>query len=120
MTTHGQGSRIATSELPEVITNYLAAHQAREIDTAIGYYTEDATVIDENTTYRGLQEISAWLRRSASEYTYTIELTGAQRIDDDHYVASHHLAGDFPGGVVDLRFLFTLHSGRIAHLAIEP
>jgi hypothetical protein len=38
----------------------------------------------------------------------------AQRVDDDHYVAVHHLEGDFPGGVADLRFRFTLRDGHIA------
>jgi hypothetical protein len=37
-----------------------------------------------------------------------------------HYVAVHHLEGDFPGGVVDLRFRFTLREGRIAELVIKP
>jgi ketosteroid isomerase-like protein len=111
---------IAPAQLPETITSYLTAHQARELDTAIGCYTADATVVDEGNTYRGPDEIRGWLERSASEYTYTIELTGAQRIDDDHYVAIHHLEGDFPGGVVDLRFQFTLREGRIAALTIEP
>jgi hypothetical protein len=35
-------------------------------------------------------------------------------------VAVHHLEGDFPGGVVDLRFRFTLREGRIAELVIKP
>ena len=106
--------------LPESIRTYLDAHQTREIDRAISMYTPDATVVDEGRTYRGHQEISEWLGRSATEYTYTIELTGAQRIDDRHFVAVHHLEGDFPGGVVDLRFQFTLADGLISALTIEP
>lgn len=120
MTTQDQDNTIATSQLPKVITSYLAAHQAHEIDTAISYYTDDATVIDEGKTYRGHQEISDWLHHSATEYTYTIELTDAQRIDANHYIALHHLEGNFPGGVVDLRYTFTLHGARIAYLTIEP
>jgi ketosteroid isomerase-like protein len=106
--------------LPETIRTYLTAHQARDIDLAVSSYTPDATVVDEGRTYRGHDEIRDWLGRSATEYTYTIELTGAQRIDDEHYVAIHHLEGDFPGGVVDLRFQFTLDDGRITALTIEP
>ena len=106
--------------LPEAIRTYLAAHQARDIDLATSSYTPGATVVDEGRAYRGHDEIRDWLGRSASEYTYTIELTGAQEIDDDHFVAIHHLEGDFPGGVVDLRFQFTLDGGRIAALTIEP
>ena len=67
----------------------------------------------------GHDEIRAWLARSASEYTYTIEMTGAEKIDDDHYDVTHHLEGDFPGGQVDLHFRFTLLHGRIARLVIE-
>ncbi|QUQ68580.1 nuclear transport factor 2 family protein [Kutzneria sp. CA-103260] len=111
---------IDTRELPQVITDYLAAHQARDLDPAIAGYTEDAVVVDEGNTYRGKRAIRDWLARSASEYTYTIELVAAQRVDDEHYVAVHHLEGDFPGGVVDLRFQFTLRDGLIAELVIEP
>jgi ketosteroid isomerase-like protein len=111
---------ITPSQLPESISRYLVAHEARDLDTAIGCYTDDATVIDEGNTYRGPQQIREWLATSASEFTYTIELTGARRVDDEHYVAIHHLEGNFPGGVVDLQFAFTLHDGRISQLTIAP
>ncbi|MFC0430645.1 nuclear transport factor 2 family protein [Kutzneria buriramensis] len=106
--------------LPQVITEYLAAHQARDLDPAVAGYTEDAVVVDEGKTYRGKQEIRDWLGRAGGEYTYTTELIATQRVDDEHYVAVHHLEGNFPGGVVDLRFRFTLRDGRIAELVIEP
>jgi hypothetical protein len=106
-------------ELPEVITSYLKAHQARDLDTAIGRYTDDASVTDEGRTYRGPNEIRAWLSRSASEFTYTIEMTGATKLGDDRYDVTHHLEGNFPGGSVDLHFRFTLCDGKIARLVIE-
>lgn len=109
-----------TDTLPAVITTYLTAHQARDLDPALAACTDDAVVTDEGRTHRGKQEIRAWLARSASEYTYTTTLVAAHRVDDDHYVAVHHLEGDFPGGVVDLRFRFTLAGDRIAELVIEP
>jgi len=111
---------IPPSQLPGLIRNYLLAHQARDLDTAVGYYVEDATVVDEGKTHSGRQQIRDWLAASASEYTYTIELTSARRIDDEHYVAIHHLEGNFPGGVVDLQFKFALRDGRIRQLTIEP
>ncbi len=106
--------------VPETITAYLAAHQARDVPAAISHYTADATVVDEGNAYRGPEEIAAWLSSAASEYTYTIELTGTEKLDEDHYVATHHLEGDFPGGVADLHFRFTLRDGKIAALTIEP
>jgi uncharacterized protein (TIGR02246 family) len=111
---------IDTRELPALITGYLAAHQARDLDAALACYTEDAVVTDEGHTHRGKREIRDWLARSASQYTYTTTLVAAHRVDDRHHVAVHHLEGDFPGGVVDLRFQFTSDGEHIAALVIEP
>lgn len=120
MTTSDPGYEISPERLPEAITTYLAAHRARDIDTAVGHYTDDATVVDEGNTYRGPGRIRDWLQHTAAEYTYTTTLTGAQKVDDEHYTATHRLEGDFPGGIVDLRFRFTLRDGRISGLTIEP
>jgi ketosteroid isomerase-like protein len=114
------GTEIAPDELPEAITTYLPAHRARDLDTAMAHYSADAAVTDEARTYRGTDQIRAWLATSATQYTYTVKLTGALRIDGDHYDARHHLEGNFPGGVADLHFRFTLRDGLIASLVIEP
>jgi ketosteroid isomerase-like protein len=107
---HGHGAKPA----------YLVAHQARDLDTAMAHYAPDATVTDEGHTYSGRDEIRTWLGSAASEFTYTIEFVAAREIDADHYVAVHHLEGDFPGGVADLQFRFTLGDGQIHRLVIEP
>jgi hypothetical protein len=117
-TAGGMGS-IPPNGLPEVITSYLEAHQVRDLDRAIERYTADASVTDEGRTYNGPDEIRAWLSRSASEFTYTIEMTGATKLCDDRYDVRHHLEGNFPGGTVDLHFRFTLRDGSIARLVIE-
>ncbi|MDQ0379905.1 nuclear transport factor 2 family protein [Amycolatopsis thermophila] len=109
-----------TIALPEVITSYLAAHSSRDTETALGRFTDDATVTDEGHIHRGPAEIRDWLQRAGGGYTYTTTLIATERVDDDHYVATHRLEGDFPGNVVDLRYRFTLREGRIAALVIEP
>jgi hypothetical protein len=106
-------------ELPQIVTSYLKAHKARDLDSAVRSYSPDATVTDEGRTYHGPEEIRAWLSRSASEYTYTIEMTGVTKLDDDHYDVMYHLEGDFPGGQVDLHFRFALRDGAIGQLVIE-
>jgi ketosteroid isomerase-like protein len=105
--------------LPRTITDYLTAHRTRDADTAITCFTNDAAVTDDGKTCNGTADIRTWLERSAGEYTYTTELIGAEKTDDEHYTAINHLEGDFPGGVVDLHFQFTLRDGRIASLVIE-
>jgi hypothetical protein len=111
---------IDPAELPEIITSYLKAHQVRDLDVAIQSYEPDAAVTDEGRTYNGHAEIRAWLSRSASEYTYTIEMTGASKLGEERYDVMHHLEGNFPGGTADLHFRFILRNGRIARLIIEP
>jgi len=110
---------IDQSELPEVITRYLSAHKAHDLDAAIECYTIDGSVTDEGRTYKGPQEIRAWLLRSASEFTYTIEVVGATKSSDAHFDVLHYLEGNFPGGTVDLHFRFVLREGKIAQLVIE-
>ncbi len=111
---------IDPAELPQTITSYLKAHQARDLDVAMQSYEPGAAVTDEGRTYNGHAEIRAWLSRSASQYTYTIEMTGASTLGDGRYDVMHHLEGNFPGGTADLHFRFTLRNGKIARLVIEP
>ncbi len=111
---------IQPTDLPAVVRDYLAAHLAGDADTALGSFRPDAVVVDDGHTYRGLAEIRAFLQDAGSEFTYTTQLTGAERIDDEHWVAVNHLEGDFPGGVADLRYRFTTVGGLVAELVIAP
>ena len=107
-------------ELPAVLAAHLAAHEARDVERELACYAEDATVTDEGRTHRGLAEIRAWLGRAAGEYTYTSELTAVRQDDARHWTAVRHLEGDFPGGVVDLNYRYTLEDDRITTLTIAP
>ena len=111
---------IDIADLPTTVREYLTAHTAGDTDAALAAFTADAEVTDEGVTHRGTEEIRRWLGKSSSEYTFTTELTGAERVDDEHWVAVSHLEGDFPGGVVDLRYRVTLRGDRIAALALAP
>jgi hypothetical protein len=118
---HDNQPRTSTPDaLPEVITRYLTAHRAHDTATAITAFTREATVIDDGHTYEGTEAIGEWLGRSATEFTYTSHLIGTQQTDTTHYIATHHLEGNFPGGTIDLRYRFTLRDGLIERLVIEP
>jgi ketosteroid isomerase-like protein len=113
-------STIHPSQLAATIRGYLAAHAARDADAAIGAFAPDAVVVDDGRTFTGTAEILDFLSRSATEFTFTTELIGAQRLDDETWVATNRLEGDFPGGVVELGYRFTLLGDRIAELVIAP
>jgi ketosteroid isomerase-like protein len=104
--------------LPKTIVRYLEARAARDADAALACCTDDVLVSDDGHTYRGRAAVGGWLTNAATEYSYTSELTAVTREDDNHVDALHHLEGDFPGGVADLHYRFTLRNGLIAELAI--
>lgn len=111
---------ISADRLPTTIREYLAAHAAGDTGTALRAFAPTAVVVDEGITYRGTEEIGTFLAKGGAEYTYTTTLVGAERTDDAHWVALNRLEGDFPGGVVDLRYRFTMDGDRVAELVIAP
>jgi len=120
MTTQNTESTTAWNALPGVVTTYLTAHRDRDVATAIAAFTADAAVTDEGHTFAGREAIGTWLGGAGSEYTFTTEFTGATVTDATHVDVIQHLEGDFPGGVVDLHYRFTLVGDSISRLVIEP
>ena len=109
---------IDPTELPATIRSYLVAHGARDTDAAFRAFSPDAVVVDDGRVFRGSDEVLEFLQNAGVEFSYTIELVGSERIDDDHWVVRNHLEGDFPGGVADLTYRFTMDGDRIAELVI--
>jgi ketosteroid isomerase-like protein len=108
------------SSAPSVITRYFAAQSARDFDTLLTFFADDAVLIDEGQTRRGANEIRAWRENVASAYEYTTQLVGLKATSEEQYVARVHLEGNFPGGTVDLRYRFTIHGDSIRRLEIAP
>jgi uncharacterized protein (TIGR02246 family) len=105
---------------PDVITRYFAAQAARDFDTLVTLFADDASVVDEGKTRRGTQEIRAWRENVASAYEYTTELVGVEAAGEGEYVARVHLEGNFPGATVDLHYRFTVEGDSIGRLEIAP
>ncbi|MGW5452732.1 nuclear transport factor 2 family protein [Nocardia sp. NPDC003979] len=105
--------------LPDNIKTFMTALSTPEDGRAAATFTTDAVVTDDGRTYTGRDEIRAWLTASAGEYTYTSQFTGATMTDATVDVGQH-LEGNFPGGVVDLHYRFTLDGTSISRLVIEP
>jgi hypothetical protein len=110
-------------QLPLAIRRYLREadpqHKANAHDL-LSAFAPDATVIDDGKTHTGHDEIHRWREAETSEYTYTVEVSHVEKFDDTYYVVTNRLEGDFPGGVVDLIYRFTLANDLITHLKIAP
>jgi hypothetical protein len=111
---------IPVGDLPTTVRDYLAAHTSGDVDAALRTFAPTAVVVDDGSTYRGTDEVRRFLSKAGTEYSFTTELVGARRVDDTHWVATHHLEGDFPGGVVDLDYRFAMTGDLIAGLVIAP
>jgi ketosteroid isomerase-like protein len=113
-------TKLRPEQLPAEIGDYLRAHRARDVDTALRAFTATAVVVDDGTTYRGTDEIRRFLSRAGAQFSYTTTLVAAERLGDAGWSATLRLEGNFPGGVVDLRYRFTMDGGHIAGLVIAP
>ena len=105
--------------LPDTIKAFMTALDAREVDHVLATLTADAVVTDEGHDYTGHEEIGAWVADAAAEYTYTTAFTGATTTEAGVDVGQH-LEGNFPGGVADLHYRFTLDGTVISRVVIEP
>lgn len=105
--------------LPNTVKTFMTALDDREDDRALATLSAAAVVTDEGRDYTGHEEMGAWLASSVSEYTYTSEFTGATTTATTVDVGQH-LEGNFPGGVADLHYRFTLDGALISRLVIEP
>jgi hypothetical protein len=106
--------------IPEVVRRYLEAHDRRDTDVALFAFAPDARVFDDGHEYRGRDAIRGWLATASTQFTYTRSLLGASAEEPEIWLIRNRLEGDFPGGVVDLRYRFTLVNGLIADLVIVP
>lgn len=108
------------AQLPEVIARYQDAHDRRDTPTALATFTDDARVVDDGHEFVGTDEIRRFLDTAAAEFTFTRTLLRAESEGDGGWLVINHIEGDFPGGVVDLRYRFRLEGDRIAELLIAP
>jgi hypothetical protein len=107
-----------TTSLHPIIRTFLDAHLADDYQTALRTFSPTAVVTDQGETFRGTDAIDRFLREAGSEYTYTTEERGAEKVDDAHWGVAIHLEGNFPGGVADITYRFTLADDLITELSI--
>ena len=110
--------------LPQVISDYLAASERRDIEAIVACFTDDASVFDEDKHRTGRAEIRRWRQDVDTAFEYTSTVTGATALGEadgaQRYDVHLHLKGNFPGGEVDLVNSFAICGDHIADLRIVP
>jgi SnoaL-like domain len=101
---------------PQIVSRYFEADASRDVEAILALFTDDATVTDEGGTWRGKPEIRDWRLGPVSKYEYTTTVARIDRLDDNHYRASGHIDGNFPGATAHLKWDFMLVEGLIGRL----
>lgn len=107
-----------TPPLPQPIAQYFAA-DAKDGAAIATCFTADAVVVDESRTHRGPVAIARWKAESSAKYDY-VSTPVAMVAEAGRTIVTAHVAGNFPGSPVDLRYAFTLSGDAIARLEIVP
>jgi hypothetical protein len=105
-----------TIKLPQAISAYF---DADKVDSTLvsECFTEDAVVTDEGKAHSGRDAIRDWKTESSKKYTYTTEPFAIEEAAGKTIITAH-VAGNFPGSPVDLRYSFGLKGDKIASLEI--
>jgi ketosteroid isomerase-like protein len=107
--------------IPEtfVITRYFEADARRDIEAIVALFSDEAVVVDEGQTYLGTGQIRGWREGVASKYQYTTQVLDTKRLDEESYLVTGRLTGNFPGGTAELTWHFTVHNDLISRLEID-
>jgi hypothetical protein len=80
-------------------------------------FSPDAIVRDERRTYRGTDEVRAWIEQATIDYK-AVAIPQAIQVDGDTHQVTAQVSGTFPGSSITLAFCFRLDADRIAELEI--
>lgn len=106
-----------TDQMPATIRAFVEAHLAHDAESALPLLSQDAVIVDDGTSYTGHDALHRFITEAGTEFSYTDNITDV-RLDGGTWIVAHHLEGDFPGGVVDLDYRFTLSGEQIGRLEI--
>lgn len=97
--------------LPEPVAAYFATN-------SVDCFAENAVVHDEGGTHQGRAAILEWKEETARKYSFTAKPLAVER-ENDKWIVSSRVSGNFPGSPVELKYAFRLSDDQIAELAIS-
>ena len=103
--------------LPVPIAIYFTAENQGHAEIVAQCFTKRAVVRDEGQTIVGLAAIKQWEVETRKKYQHTIEpLASTQK--EGKTIVTNRLTGNFPGGPIEVEFVFALDGDKIASLEI--
>ena len=104
--------------LPSVISRYVGASNAHDVEAIVACFADDAVVRDENTTRHGKIDIGCWATETIQKYKFHFKPLRA----DEHgtkTILSMEVSGSFPGSPISLNYHFTIANDKIQSLMID-
>uniref|UniRef100_UPI0031012577 nuclear transport factor 2 family protein n=1 Tax=Neorhizobium sp. EC2-8 TaxID=3129230 RepID=UPI0031012577 len=107
-----------TIKMPESIEAYFIAERDGGPDELTAVFTENAIVRDAGESLVGHEAIRQWKVDNTQKYGPTTTDPFFMTTENGKTQVTAHVAGDFPGSPVDLRYFFVIAGDKIAELEI--
>jgi ketosteroid isomerase-like protein len=104
--------------LPRVISNYINASNAHDVEAIVDCFAVDAIVRDENAIRHGHIDIGRWATETIEKYSFQFKPLSAHERDAET-ILSVEVSGSFPGSPVTLDYHFTIVNDKIKSLIID-
>ncbi|SEQ14826.1 SnoaL-like domain-containing protein [Devosia sp. YR412] len=107
-----------TIKMPDSIAAYFTAERDGGPDELAAVFTENAVVKDAGEDLMGHEAIRKWKVEYGQKYGPTTTEPFLISTENGKTQVTAHVAGNFPGSPVDLRYFFVIAGDKIAELEI--
>ena len=104
--------------LPRVVSIYIDASNAHDVEAIVDCFTDDAIVRDENAMRHGSTEIRRWATETIEKYKFQLKPLSADEREGET-ILSMEVSGSFPGSPITLDYHFTIANDKIESLIID-
>ena len=107
-------------KIPIPIDNYFKAQNADDADTALAFFSENATVLDEGKTLKGKKAVREWMEKTKKNYSPKFRPISIKEISEEIIITTE-VSGKSDGSHVDLDFHFKIKNNLIEVLhVVQP
>lgn len=104
-------------KLPNNIEGLIKAQNNLDSTTFAAYFTADATVSDEGSSYLGRDEIKDWIQEATEKYNMQLQPIDFNQ-DGSKGKLTVEVTGTFPGSPAIMQYHLELNEGLISSLKI--
>lgn len=107
-----------TTDLPKVVLGLVKAQNDFDAVAYANCFSENAEVFDEGKTYKGKNEIKAWIEDANKRYQVMMKPIAYTETDGTTSILSAEISGSFPGSPLVLQYHFNIVEEEIHSLEI--